>query len=275
MSYWVLVAAPLVLASLVMLFAFVGCQLNAEGEQHGEPIPPATYDSVVTSNRYSVSYWRLGEAVGATTAVDSKGNNDGTYVGGVTLGQPGFVVGDSDTAAQFDGSTGYVTVPRNDDSLNPAKFTVEAIAEVAGGEGHRAVASSRDIGADTQVHGYALYVNNENKWEAWVGDGASAAGVAAAGPDVSPGKHYLAMTYDGTTLKLYVDPDVDAPATAQTAYSQNTARDFRIGAGGNESETPLHLFNGVIDEVAVYNIDLDFATVQQHFALATAGGPPE
>jgi hypothetical protein len=79
------------------------------------------------------------------------------------------------------------------------------------------------------------------------------------------------MTYDGKTLKLYVDPADDAPATVEVTYQPNTVRDFRIGAGGNESDTPQHLFNGVIDEVAVYNVDLDFATIQKNFGLATNG----
>ena len=38
MSHWVLIVAPLVLASLVMLFAFVGCFLDSVGEaqQNGQ-----------------------------------------------------------------------------------------------------------------------------------------------------------------------------------------------------------------------------------------------
>ena len=52
-------------------------------------------------------YWRLDETSG-TTAADTIGGNAGTYSGGVTLGIPGAVAGD--TAASFDG-TGQVTVP--------------------------------------------------------------------------------------------------------------------------------------------------------------------
>jgi signal peptidase len=43
------------------------------------------------------SYWRLGEA-GGTSMADVTGANPGTYTGGVTLGQPGALVGDSDPA---------------------------------------------------------------------------------------------------------------------------------------------------------------------------------
>jgi hypothetical protein len=281
MSYWVLLVAPLALASFVMLFAFVGCGLDSSGTGTGNGNGNGNgtveqYKDVVTMNTDTVSYWRLGEAAGATTAVDSKGGNDGAYVGGVTLGQPGLVVGDTDTAAQFDGSTGFVSVPRNDDSLNPAKFTVEALVDVAGGDGQlRAVVSSRDVGADLQTFGYVLFASDQNKWAAFVGDGATPEGGVVSGPDVTPGKHYLAMTYNGTTLKLYVDPAEDAPATADLFYEPNAARELRIGAGANEAATPLDFFNGVIDDVAVYNVDLDFATIQKHFGLATSGATPE
>jgi hypothetical protein len=281
MSHWVLLVAPLVLASFVLLFAFVGCGLNTQGtgngngNGNGNGTPPEKYTDLVKKD--AVSYWRLGDPAGATKAVDSKDGNDGTYSpGGVTLEQAGLVKGDTDTAAQFDGSTGYVSVPHNDDSLNPAKFTVEALVDVGGGDGQRrTVVSSRDVGADVQMFGYVLYASDQNKWEASVGDGASQVAGVVSGPDVTPGTHYLAMTYNGTTLKLYVDPKDDSPATADLFYERNTARELRIGAGGNESATPLDFFNGVIDEVAVYDTDLDFGTIQKHFALATTGAAPE
>ncbi|HEX8645482.1 MAG TPA: LamG domain-containing protein [Thermoleophilaceae bacterium] len=267
MSEWVLLAAPVILASFVMLFAFVGCFLDSSGYGVGE-----TYEDAVTGNQYSVSYWRLGEAAGATTAADSKGSNDGTYVGGVTLGQPGLLTGDTDTAALFDGSTGYVSVPRNDDSLNPFKFTVEAFVTVAGGDNEfRAVVSSRNIDADGQHFGYILYANDLNKWEAWVGDGTAGDWQRVTGPDVTRGQHYVAMTYDGTTLKLYVDPGEGfTPLSGDVPYQPNTANELRIGAGANETD-PLYFFNGVIDEVAVYNVDLSLDTLQAHFNLASTG----
>lgn len=270
MSHWVLLVAPLALASFVMLLAFVGCGLDSSGLGEG----PLTYAGLVTDNNSSVSYWRLGEAAEATTAKDSKDGNDGTYTGTVTLGQPGLVVGDTDTAAQFDGSTAHVAVPFNG-TLNPAKFTVEALVDVAGGEGQfRAVVSSRDIDKNGQHFGYILYASDQNKWEAWVGDGTTGAWQIVTGPDVTPGKRYLAVTYDGTTLKLYVDPAEDAPASLAATYMPNTAQELRIGAGANETD-PTYFFNGVIDEVAVYNVDLAFSVIQKHFSFATKGAAPE
>ena len=47
-----------------------------------------------------VAYWRLGESSG-TTAADETGNHDGSYQNVVTLGQPGVLTGDPNTAASF------------------------------------------------------------------------------------------------------------------------------------------------------------------------------
>jgi len=71
-----------------------------------------------------IGYWRLGEAPGNANAIDVSGKaNNGTYSGGITLGQPGFHGGD--TAVLFDGATGRIVVP-NSDTLNPPNITMEA-----------------------------------------------------------------------------------------------------------------------------------------------------
>jgi hypothetical protein len=60
---------------------------------------PPDYRSTVLADN-PVLYWRLGEAPGATTAADSSPNNrPGTYSGSPTLGVPGLIVNDPNTAA--------------------------------------------------------------------------------------------------------------------------------------------------------------------------------
>ena len=57
------------------------------------------------------AYWRLGEASG-TSAADASGNGrTGSYVASPTLGVPGALTGDSNTAVGFNGSSQYVNVP--------------------------------------------------------------------------------------------------------------------------------------------------------------------
>jgi len=61
-----------------------------------------TYSSQILSD-HPAGYWRLGEPIGSTTAVDSSGNQqNGTYYGGVILGIAGALTSSTDTAAQFD-----------------------------------------------------------------------------------------------------------------------------------------------------------------------------
>jgi hypothetical protein len=82
---------------------------------------PSNYATVVSVDR-PVVYYHLGETSG-TTAVDSSGNgHNGTYIGGVTFGQPGPLFIDPATSVSLDGSTGYV-----DSGFNP--FSLSASIE--------------------------------------------------------------------------------------------------------------------------------------------------
>jgi hypothetical protein len=278
---WIIIVAPLLIVVLVGALAFVGCGLDTTGT-----LAPELYHDDVFNNPNTVSYWRLDEAPGATTAADSKDGNAGTYHGGVTLGVTGLVhLAYPNLAAQFDGSSGYVSVPHAA-ALNSPKFTVEAIVTIVGGDGtYRAIASSRDVQGPLDgtgnYFGYALYVSDQNRWEAWLHFGTSGQTIVQVGaPDAVKvgggpprGPYYVAMTYDGATLTLYVNPidqaDPDQVKSAGSAYQPNTnnQRELRIGAGASE-QAPMFFFNGVIDEVAVYKDALDFNTAQRHFAIA-------
>ncbi len=57
-----------------------------------------------------VGYWRLDETSGSVADDLGSGSHDGTYTGGVTLGQSS-VLADGNAAALLDGSTGYVSIP--------------------------------------------------------------------------------------------------------------------------------------------------------------------
>ena len=84
-------------------------------------IQAAGYAATVSSTPGLLAYWRLGESSG-TTAVDELGAHNGTYVGGHTLGVPGALQGDANTAVGLDGSSGQVQLP----SLGTASnWTVE------------------------------------------------------------------------------------------------------------------------------------------------------
>ena len=61
------------------------------------------YAAAVQATSGLSHYWRMGELTGGTLA-DSAGASPATIAGGVSLGAPGGVAGDTNTAASFDGA---------------------------------------------------------------------------------------------------------------------------------------------------------------------------
>ena len=242
----------------------------------GCPSPPGpTTDGCVVSGRLSrlsagadyraqvlgdgaVGYWRLGEASG-TTAADETGTNNGTYVNGPTLGVAGALKGSSNTAASFNGSTQYVDVPSSASlNISTGGVSMEAWVKptVMPGLGNTGTIAMK---ASDPPYAYWLQVTDNDRAKFGVG----IAGVnhpLSAGGVVSAGSWYhLVGTYDGTVQRLYVNGALVA-SQPLTGSVDVVGGDFRIG-----TTRASEWFNGVIDDVAVYNKALTPAQVQAHY----------
>jgi hypothetical protein len=114
------------------------------------------YKSAVLADS-PVGYWRLGESSGTTAADSSSGGNAGTYTS-VTLGTTGATAGDPDTAAAFNGTSSYVSVP-DSTSLRPATFSVEGWVKTTahGANDGRLLAKPVTAGGNVS---YSLRINN-------------------------------------------------------------------------------------------------------------------
>ena len=89
------------------------------------PAPKQTYAETVLADD-PAGYWRKGEAPGSKTLVDSSGHaNNGVYLNGVTLGVPGALTGDPDTAASYDGVNDIGRVPDSNSLDVGASLTLE------------------------------------------------------------------------------------------------------------------------------------------------------
>jgi hypothetical protein len=278
----ILFAAPLLIGAIVLAVRFVGCTFHAGA---AAPVP---YSTEVMNTAGLVSFWRLNEASG-TTANDGTDGNAGTYENGVTLGAPSQVYTDTDpnTAAQFDGVSQYVDVPFAA-NINPQTFTVEAIANPSAvGDGaaqdFHAVVFSRINNASNQTFGFNIFLHGTD-FVARAGTGTTQLAIVTvpAGVVANGGPYYLALSYDGATVTLYVNPvdpvDPTNPDTtlhqqASTAitYAPNTTAAFLIGASNSPGPAEHFFFPGVISDVAVYNVALDFHTIQQHYAVMMMG----
>ncbi len=227
---------------------------SGSGSCHAKP-PAATaspYAASVLADRPS-GYWRLGETAG-TTAADSSGNSrTGTISGGVTLGATGAVAGDSNTAIGFDGGTGQVAVADADPLRLNTPFTIELFAKLDTfantwpgllGKGPSYTANGWLIWY--QADGTVWFKRNGQKW----GTG--------PGAITTDRYHHLAVTFDGTTLRWYVD---GAQTTAAPAsFPAITGTDpMLIGQGDNAGRD-------TIDELAVYPTALTAPRIQAHLS---------
>jgi|GEM_PF-6870403 len=225
------------------------------------------YDATVMGDN-PVAYWRLGEAPGSPTVADLTGHgHTGTPLNGVLLGQLGALLGDLDTAARFDGSNDKIDVAFAA-ALNPPSFTVECWARVMGGAGnYRSPITSRD---DAPQRGYIFYAEPGNRWQFWTGRTAGG-WHQLNGPGAGFGEWYhLVGTYDGATQtkRFYVNGSL--MATAVDGVNPNTARPLRIGAGATEGGGN-YWFNGLVDEVAVYDTVLSPDRIADHYRAGRFG----
>jgi len=203
-----------------------------------------------------VSYWRLGESAG-TTASDAKGARNGTYSNGPTLGAPGALIDDPDAAATFDGADDRVVVPYAA-ALNPATFTVEAWARTTDtSPGFKTVVGSW---ANPAAAGFGIWAEGAS-WTFYLGGGG---GSTALYVPLTAGRWtHLAATYDGTTMRFYVDGQLAASGTG--TYAVNTSSPLGIGGATYGAGGWQHFLNGGVDEVAVYGTALSQPRIQAHY----------
>ncbi|MYB65077.1 LamG domain-containing protein [Candidatus Poribacteria bacterium] len=192
-----------------------------------------------------VAHWKLNDASG-TTVGDSSGNgHEGTLVG-----DPQWTDGYFDGALDFDGTEDEVDIPFHE-NLNQETFTITAWANATtGGTGHRAVVSSRD---DFPQRGFIFYATPNNIWQFWTGGGGWN---PISGPAVNLDDwDHLVGTYADGLQRFYVNGEFVGETNA--TISVNTAQEFLIGAGANETATHNYRFVGKIDDVRVYDRVLD------------------
>jgi len=213
--------------------------------------PTANYRDTIVGTSGLTSYWRLGESSG-TTAADEKGANPGTYAGGVSLGQPGALRSDANTAARFDGSDDEMTVGGSGLALTTTG-TMEGWFYWEAG-----TSLMRD---STGSGGWILAYDNGGSLAYRVGGKTFTTARTTA--SVRNGWHYFAVTVSGGTARLFIDGSLVHTGT---------------GAGTTAATMPWHLMrNGTLssrargrgDEVAVYASALSGTTVGQHYQTGT------
>jgi hypothetical protein len=198
----------------------------------------------------------LGDPAGSATAADASGNGlVGAIDPGVSLGQPGALSGD--TAATFNGSGAAVTVAASPRLELVNAVSVEAwVRPTAAGQNGGIFEKTANGWVNSQ---YMLMLEaGVAKFRVRTATGAL---LPVDGPvlPVNTWTH-LVGTFDGTTLRLYVNGALYASAAAQGPIQSGSGVAF-IGKLGQN----LYPFVGSIDEVAVFNGALSADRVRAHY----------
>jgi concanavalin A-like lectin/glucanase superfamily protein/PASTA domain-containing protein/Big-like domain-containing protein len=204
-----------------------------------------------------------------TAASDSSGNgNNGTIVGATRVtGQVGF-----GGALQFDGVSSIVNIAHSASLALSSGMTLEAWVNPSANAGSGPNDGWRTVimkERSTTGLAYALYGNdgdsNPSRPAGYIRN-SSADKEAAAGPALPLGVWtHLAVTYDGTTLRLYVNGVLRSSLTASGGIAASTAP-LRIGGNTVFSVPGTEYFAGLIDEVRIYNRALSAAEITADMA---------
>ena len=250
---------------------------------HGQTPAVSAYASAVLAAN-PVGYWRLNEtnnpSSGTVTALDATGHFNGTYGRGSADGVPGPTpalgfpgLESSNTAARFTNGVAdsYVTLPAL--NLNTNTVTIIAWVYPIGTPGsYCGIAFCRNGGdasgfdfTDNGQIGYTWNKNNQNSWS-WM-----------SGLAPPPGQwSFIALVVSPANAVVYLCNSngqfsaTNAVASTTEAFTGNTLIGGDSADGGNGART----FNGVMDEVAIFNYAF---TQEQVLGLYfdSVAGPPQ
>jgi len=193
-----------------------------------------------------------------TTVNDLSGNNNN----GTALNTTWTSVAKFGNALAFNGTTSLVTISDSATLHLTTGMTLEAWVDPANGPG-----GWRDV----------IYKGNDNYYLEGSSDSGPPAGGGTFGGSnsnvkgaslLTPGSwSHLAITYDGSILRLYVNGSQVA-SQARTGSIATSTNPLQIGGDSIFGQ----YFIGTIDEVRVYNVPLSQSQIQSDMAVPIGGG---
>src|SRR3989339_2146970 len=212
---------------------------------------PVSVNIIATPSANSpIGEWRFEEGTGTTAADTSGGNNNG-----ILVNSPTWLNGKVGKALQFDGLNTYVTISDSNVLDLTTGISIEAwvktdVITTDGGPTRRVL----DKGV------YVLAASDQAYFKVVIGGANKGVGKAWTSADVNSW-HHLIGTYDGATVKLYQDGTL-AGQTSATGNIDVNGNPLIIGRQGT---SPAGRFDGVIDEVKIYNRALSASEVLEHY----------
>ncbi len=199
----------------------------ADVEPAPEPVDPGTGDLVAM---YSFE----------NNVSDGSGNG----LGGTIMGNPMYVEGITGMGMSFDGVNDYINFGNSTmfDFTNEITLSAWVNMNDAGNGQHNPFVGKGD-------HAYAIKHSSGNQLQFFIYDGGWFTANVSVNASLNGSWHHVAGTFDGAEIKIYVDGALGA-TTEHEGTIEVQPHNLTIG---NNSEEEGRFYDGVIDEVRIYD----------------------
>ncbi len=218
-------------------------------------------ENTTTTSNNPVGWWKMDEGT-ASSSYDSSGNgNTGTLYGGVQ-----WATGKLGKGLSFDGVNDYVSVPYNANQLLTTGGTISAWVKL------------NPLSQEIYPYTFRQIVDNGNGTDGWTGYEFRFIGTNKLEGRIHTSDPYIysaanavsyntwanvVMTFNSSGLiTFYVNGNISGtPATSGSPTNITTNQPLKIGAGFGVG----YPFNGLIDDVRIYNRALSAGEVAQMY----------
>lgn len=214
-----------------------------------------------------VGFWRFDETTTDDPVADSSGSgNTGAFRGQVQTSAPGAIAGDPSSAIRL--VNGYVEIPDSSSLSLTGPYTLEAWVKVTAA-GRQGIVEKYDSDRCLPSRdGYGVRLIAGNKLEPFsIGDDQLRAGAPSERSVQQMVWQHVASVYDGTTLRTYLDGRLQSETPLTTPPTDGSGS-LKLGARGDDA---ADLFEGWIDEVAVYDTALSADQLDAHYVKGILG----
>ncbi len=205
-------------------------------DQSSASFDPGDLDALTTY------HWRIDEENGIGTTPGP----EWSFTTGATFADT------TASALDFDGADDFVDCGNGGAlRVTGAAITLEAVIRADAWRTNvweGSIVNKEQNGSGTD-NGYMLRAGNNGRLSFNLGSGSWHELLSPAGAMTAGAFHHVAGTYDGTTMRLYIDGTEVASAAASFGIA-DAAVDLVLG---NSQANPSRAFDGVVDEVRIWN----------------------
>lgn len=219
--------------------------------------PSGGYAATVLADS-PLAYWRMSEASG-TVAADSSGNNRNLSLADTGRGAASLIPGDPDPSWTV--GAGGATLPRAD-WMAPAAWTAEALIHPTANSSYRGIITFDSTGGTGRGWNFYMFGGRLHiyQWNPRV----ELSGATLLALNTT---HHVALTYDGTTARIYLNGIQDGSWAVNLIPNANPVG-LVVGASYAGTPTRTLEFGGRIDEPAFYGSALPAARILAHAQAA-------